>query len=72
MTDRAGSLTVVLDKNYRVDDLEALMNAINLFPGVFKVVPEVAENISEYIEEQRVRRELGDKLWAVLYPKDRA
>lgn len=69
MTDRAGSLTVVLEKNYRVDDLEALMNAINLFPGVLEVVPEIAENISEYIIEQRVRRELHEQLFNVIYPK---
>lgn len=59
----------MLEKNYRVDDLEALMNAINLFPGVLEVVPEIAENISEYIIEQRVRRELHEQLFNVIYPK---
>lgn len=69
MTDRVSSLTVVLDKAYRVDDIETLMKAMALFPGVIEVVPEVVDNVSEYIAEQRIRRELHEQLFNVIYLK---
>jgi hypothetical protein len=37
MTDRVRSLTVTLDKEYRVDDVEAIVNAIKMTRGVATV-----------------------------------
>ena len=68
MTDRIHALTVVLDHEVRDDDLESTINAIQHIRFVIKVVPRVAD-IDLYAVEMRVRRELGDKLYAALYPK---
>ena len=67
MTDRISSLTVVLNQDYREDDIETLINAIKLFGDVLDVVPEVAD-IASYVAERRVKEELTQKLWEVLYP----
>lgn len=69
MTDRYNALTVVLEQDIRSDDAEALIEAITCLRGVLKVTPRVA-NPDEHIAEMRVRQELGEKLWQVLYPKD--
>ena len=68
MNDRIHALTVVLDHEVRDDDLESTINAIRHIRFVMKVVPQVADP-DLYAVEMRVRRELGDKLHAVLYPK---
>lgn len=71
MTDRFNSLTVVLEKDMRDDDAEALIAAIRQLRGVLSVSGNVADP-SDYIAQQRARHELGDKLWQVLYPKTSA
>ena len=68
MTDRIHSITLVLDKNIRIDDAESLIAALGLFGGVIEVIPNVA-CIEDAVAESRVRQELGLKLWAILYPK---
>jgi hypothetical protein len=68
MTDRYNSLTVVLEKNIRSDDAEVLIEAIKCLRGVLSVKPRVNE-ITDHVAYERVRRELGEKLWAVLYPE---
>ena len=68
MTDRFNSLTVVLDRDIREDDAEALLNAIRQLRGVLSVTGNVSD-VGSHIAEERVRRELGDKLWEVLYPE---
>ena len=70
MTDRISALTVVLKKDMREDDVEGLVNAILHMKFVGSVTTNVAD-IKEHIAEMRVRQELGDKLWSVLYPKDK-
>lgn len=70
MTDRISSLTVVLNQDYREDDIETLINAIKLFGDVLDVVPEVAD-IASYVAERRVKEELTQKLWEVLYPRSK-
>lgn len=68
MTDRVFALTVVLEADTRTDDVEALTNAIKMFRGVLDVTNHIA-NPSTYMAQERARRELGEKLWGVLYPK---
>lgn len=68
MTDRYNYLTVVLEQDIRSDDAEPLIQAISMLRGVVKVEPHVA-NPDNYMAEERARRELGEKLWAILYPK---
>lgn len=68
MTDRYNALTVVLEKDIREDDAEALLNAIRQLRGVLSVHGNVAD-FDDQIAQDRVRHELGEKLWRVLYPK---
>lgn len=66
MTDRAHSLTVCLDVDIREDDLEALQNAIMQIKHVIAVEPNIADPML-WVAEARAKRELGDKLFNVLY-----
>lgn len=68
MTDRVFALTVVLEKDIRTDDVEAITNAIKMIRGVLNVAEHITDP-STYMAEERARRELGEKLWSVLYPK---
>ncbi len=68
MTDRVSALVVVLDENIRVDDVEPLVNAIRQLKHVIAVEPNVTD-YNSFVSYQRVRSELGNKLWEVLYPK---
>ena len=68
MTDRYHTLTVVLERDTRTDDAEPLIAAIGQMRGVLKVSGLVADS-STYMAEERARRELGEQLWSVLYPK---
>jgi len=69
MTDRYHTLTVVLERDTRTDDAEALIAAIQQMRGVLKVSG-VVSDMESHMAQQRARRELGEKLLAVLYPKD--
>lgn len=68
MTDRYNALTVVLDTDIRDDDCEPIIAAISMIKGVLIVKPHVADHNSA-VAESRVRTELGNKLYNVLYPK---
>jgi len=65
VTDRIHSITLVLEQDMRVDDVEDLMIALRCFKRVVLVQP----NVSDYmllVAESRVRRDLEEKLWKVL------
>jgi len=68
MSDRINAITVTLAKDIREDDAEPLLNAIRMLKGVMTVTPHVADHAAMMAEE-RARRELGDKILAVIYPK---
>lgn len=68
MTDRFCALHVALSENIRDDDAEAIINAIRQIRGVAAVSGVVADP-SLWTAEVRVRNELAEKLWAVLWPK---
>ena len=68
MTDRYNALTVVLEKDIRDDDAEALLAAIRQLRGVLSVSGNVAD-MGDHIAQERARRDHGEKLWRVLYPK---
>lgn len=68
MTDRYHSLTVVLEANIRADDAQPLIDAILQLRGVLSICGEVA-NSNTWMAEERARRELGNKIWEVIYPK---
>lgn len=69
MTDRIIAYSVMLDKSVREDDAEAIQTALMMVKGVLTVVPitETAETDRAYMI---AKRDISDKLWAVLFPKD--
>lgn len=69
MTTRLKGFTVVLEEDMRDDDAEPLRLAIAQMRGVLSVAP-VEKDIDDYFAMERVRRELGMKLWEILYPKE--
>ena len=68
MTDRFNTLTVVLERDIREDDAEALLTAILQLRGVLSVSGDVADPAA-YMAEERAKRQLGKKLWEVLHQK---
>ena len=67
MADRIKALTVTLERDIRVDDVEPLIAAITQLRGVANVMAEVA-NIDTHVAEVRVRQELGQKIMKIIYP----
>jgi hypothetical protein len=65
MTDRTRHLTVMLDGEYRLDDIEHLIKAIEMIKGVYKVEINVS-NSSQWIAIEEAKRALRDKLWELL------
>lgn len=68
MTDRIHSITVTLEKDMRVDDAEALLNAIAMMKGVIKVNGNVAD-IESHVAQERARHELGQKVIKAIWPE---
>lgn len=58
------SLTVVLDRDIRVDDVEPIIHAIEQIRGMIAVKGNVADS-SDFIAQSRARDELIKKLWDV-------
>ena len=56
MSDRIHYLTVALEKDYRDDDTECIINAIKMISGVIDVTPHVV-NGEHWVAEARLRRE---------------
>lgn len=68
MTDRIKAFTVVLDADYRVDDVESIRLALSMVHGVAGVVPVVA-SVDDYVNRVRIRLELLGKLQSLLVPE---
>lgn len=68
MTDRFCGLTVVLEQDFREDDIEPILNAIKMIKGVLNVTG-VVSNVDVLIAQERARRELERKLLEVILPK---
>jgi len=65
MTDRVNYLTVALEKDMRIDDAQALVQAIRCMRNVLDVKENVADPMGFVIEE-RVRQEMAQKLIEVV------
>jgi hypothetical protein len=68
MTDKYNYLTVALEDDIRSDDAETIIAAIGMIRGVLKVEPNVA-NGTDWTAQQRIRREIGTRVWEVLFPE---
>lgn len=69
MTDRVHSITVVLDKNYRTDDVVCILDAIQQLRGILSAKANVAD-LESHIAEQRALEKLRDQMHDILYPKN--
>lgn len=67
MTDRLVGYIVTLKEDTRVDDAEAITNAIKMVKGVLSVKPVVAD-VEAHMAYERARHDLGQKLFEVIYP----
>jgi hypothetical protein len=65
MTDRVKALTVVLDNDYREDDVQEIAKAIGMVKGV-TAVSLVKTDTNDYVNRARVRAELTGKLLDLL------
>ena len=61
MTDRVRHLTVTLNEDTRVDDLEAIVTAIRLIRGVGSVEHHVVQ-LQDQLAREAVRAEIQHKL----------
>ena len=67
MTDRLNGVWVAFEKDIRDDDAELIINAIKHIRGVLAVTPKIVDS-SDWIAEERARRELGSKLLDIVFP----
>jgi len=65
MSDRYNYLIVVLEKDLKDEDAQPLLEAIKCLRGVLSVTPNISDS-DAWAAEERVRRELTEKLWRVL------
>lgn len=65
MTDRTRILTVVLDRDYRDDDVQSIVDAVKMIKGVISVDINVSD-IEEYMAVETAKRELKDKIYKAL------
>lgn len=65
MTDRVSSLTIVLEQDIRIDDVQSLMAAIMHLEGVINVKANVAD-ISQFAALSRAHSQISRKLFDVL------
>ena len=68
MTDRINALTVVLDRDYRTDDVEDIVKAINMVRGVQSVTQHVA-NLGNHLAFERVKMLFFGKILEVFKEK---
>ena len=64
MTDRIHSITLVLDKDIRIDDAESLIVAAGQLKGVIGVTPNISDSDSHFAYV-RARNDLLTKLYEV-------
>lgn len=70
MTDRVNGVYVALDKDYRTDDVEKILQAILMIKGVLAASAEdFTVEPRDWIAERRVREEIYKEIINVIYPK---
>jgi hypothetical protein len=65
MTDRIKGLTIALDRDYRDDDVDAIVNAIMMIKGVLSVKKSVATS-EDWINRIQIRADIEKRLYAAL------
>lgn len=62
MSDRINGFVVILDKDYKDEDIEATINAIEQIKGVVAVKPNIVTS-NEHIAETRIKLEIVNKIY---------
>jgi hypothetical protein len=62
MTDRVRGFTVTLSEDCRIDDIEAIMTAMEMIKGVLHVEPKIT-TANDHMSEMRVRNEMRAKIY---------
>jgi hypothetical protein len=70
MTDRIATLTVVLDREYRDDDVQHIVDAIQMTKGVFKVELGPVVDMNHYMAKETIVWAIRRKLLEALDPKN--
>lgn len=65
MTDRVNAFVVVLDKDVRIDDAEAWMNAIKMMKGVVSVTPNIS-SIDMHVAHMRAHTNIAGAIYDTL------
>jgi hypothetical protein len=68
MTDRIKGFTVILEKDYRIDDIETIQKAIAMIKGVVGVQPVISQP-SDFLAEQRVKNKIREDLYEFITQK---
>lgn len=68
MTDRINSFIVVLEKDFREDDVAPLMQAVLRLRGVLAVNSNIV-NVDSYVANERALDKLRGQLRDILWPK---
>jgi len=63
MTDRVRTLTIQLDDDYRVDDVEYIVNAIRMVKGVNKVELGAPVDIADWSARMTIGMEYRQAIW---------
>lgn len=71
MSDSYHSLLVVFREDIGEAHMKSLQQLLTLLDGVIAVRPNVSGS-DAIMAEERAKRDLGEKLWRVLYPKEKA
>jgi hypothetical protein len=65
MTDRVKGLVVTLDKDYRVDDVQAIVDAVKMVKGVLTVDTAIA-NLDDHMNRERMTQRFREILYDLL------
>ncbi len=65
MTDRVKGFTVTLEQDIRIDDVEAILNAVKMIRGVAHVEPSISTS-EDHFARERVKMEMREKIWRII------
>lgn len=70
MTDRIATLTVILDREYRDDDVQHIVDAIQMTKGVLKVELGEVVDANHYMNKELIVLAIKRQLLEALDPKN--
>lgn len=70
MTDRIHSITVVLEKDIRVDDAECILDAIKMVKHVLTATGNVSDFESRMAEDRALAK-VHEQVFNAIYPKNK-